>query len=252
MISFRREQLFLVTGASSGIGRAVTLLLTELGASVVALGRDKRKLEGVRLDSVRPETVHLCPYDLMQDPGCLPQLVEDIRAQYGKLAGFCSCAGTMYMDGLRNYEYSQSVCVFTMHTLVPLALARAVTDACNCVGPGTSIVFIAAAGGVVPQGGLLSYGAAKAALIAAAKNMSKEMGSRHIRVNCVSPALVRTPMTEGDYAGLMGYDVLAQEAGNYPLGLGNPEDVAAAVVFLLSDRARWISGRNLLLDGGRY
>lgn len=252
MISFQREQLFLVTGASSGIGRAATLLLTELGASVAALGRSEARLEAVRRESACPEAVHLYPYDLTRDLDGLMRLVNQIREQHGKLAGFCSCAGTMYMDNLRSYERRQSEDVFTLHATVPLLLARAVTDRRNCVGAGTSLVFIAALGGVAPPAGLLSYGTAKAALIASAKSLSKELGSRRIRVNCVSPALVRTPMTEQDYAGLMGYDVVAAEAAHYPLGVGEPEDVAAAAIFLLSERARWISGSNLILDGGRY
>ncbi len=252
MISFQREQLFLVTGASSGMGRATTLLLTELGASVAALGRSEAKLEAVRQASSCPEAVHIYPYDLTREPDDVTRLVNEIRERHGKLAGLCSCAGTMRMDSLRGYDRQQGTDMFTLHVAVPLLLARAVTDRRNCVGAGTSLVFIAALGGTVPQAGLLSYGAAKAALIAAAKSLSREVGSRQIRVNCVSPALVRTPMTERDYAGLMGYDVLAAEAPNYPLGVGEPEDVAAAAVFLLSDRARWISGRNLVLDGGRY
>lgn len=252
MISFQREQVFLVTGASSGIGRATALLLTELGASVAALGRNEARLEAVRQASACPEAVHLYPYDLTRDPDDLTRLVKTIREEHGKLSGLCSCAGIMYMDTLRGYERRQSAAVFTLHATVPLLLARAVTDRRNCVGAGTSLVFVAALGGVAPPAGLLSYGAAKAALIAAAKSLSRELGSRRIRVNCVSPALVRTPMTEKDYAGFMGHDVLAAEAANYPLGLGEPEDVAAAAVFLLSKRARWISGRNLVLDGGRY
>lgn len=252
MIFFERQQLFLVTGASSGIGLAVAQLLVKLGASVAAVGRSVQALEKAREQSVCPEAFHVCPRDLADSPEELSPWVQSMRQRWGKFSGLLSCAGLMYMDGLRNYSAAETAVAFNLHLHVPLLLAQALSDRRNCVGAGTSIVFIAAMGGVVPQVGLLSYGAAKAALIAAAKNLSKELGHRQIRVNCLSPALVRTPMTEGDYTNLMGYDVLATEEANYPLGLGQPEDVAHAAAFLLSPQARWISGQNMVLDGGRY
>ena len=252
MISFSREQLFLVTGASSGIGRATALLLVSLGASVVAVGRDEQRLRETRDASAAPDAFHLYPRELLEDLQGIGAWVRGIREDHGKFSGLFSCAGAMYMDSLRDYNYENAQRTFSLHFHVPILLAQAIADRRNCIGAGTSLVFVSALGGVVPQAGLLTYGAAKAALISAAKNLSKELGKRKIRVNTISPALVKTPLTTKDYADFMGYDPLAVEAPQYPLGIGEPEEVAQAGIFLLSARASWITGQNIVLDGGRY
>ncbi len=252
MISFSREQRFLVTGASSGIGRAVAQLLVALGATVLANARDPAKLETAKSASGAPEAFIVCPQDLTAPDLDFGLYVKNLRESHGKFSGFVSCAGMMYMDGLREYASAKASNVFALHLHAPVALAQAISDRRNCIGAGTSIVLVAALGGVIPQAGLLTYGAAKAALILASKNMAKELGKRRMRVNAISPALVRTSMTENDYAQQMGYDVLESEASQYPLGIGQPVDIAHATAFLLSDKSRWISGQNLIMDGGRY
>lgn len=249
MISFKEEQLFLVSGASSGIGRATALLLNRMGASVIALGRNQDRLAEAKEAAHSPQRFHLHSVDLLQEPD-IRGLVTSLRKQYGKFSGFCSCAGTMFMDSLNNYDPQKAASVYMLHAQIPLMLTQSLADRRECTGAGTSIVFVAALGGVVVQPGLLSYGGAKAALISEEKCLSKELGKRKIRVNCVSPGLVRTAMTEGAYSSLMGYDVLAAEEANYPLGIGQAEDVASICVFLLSDAAKWISGQNIILDGG--
>lgn len=251
MISFNDEQKFLVTGAGSGIGMATALLLNSLGATVIGLGRRQEKLEEARTKATRPECFFCQPFDLA-NISAIPDLLSELRKQHGKLTGLCAAAGKFHMDALRNFEKATSDDMNLVNFQAPVILAKNFADRRNNIGAGAAIVFIAAFGGVLPQPGLLSYGAAKAALIAAAKSLSKELGPRQIRVNCISPAIVKTPMTEGDYASFMGYDVLAAEAPLYPFGLGMPEDIASVAVFLLSPASRWVTGQNLILDGGRF
>lgn len=252
MISFNTEQKFLVTGAGSGIGKATVLLLNSLGATVIGLGRNAVKLEAVKNECTAPERYFTAPFDLAKNAPQIPDLLASLRKEHGKLSGLCSCAGKFHMDAMRNFQPAVSDDMNLVNFQAPVLLAKSFADRRNCIGEGASIVFIAAFGGVLPQPGLLSYGAAKAALIAASKSLSKELGPRKIRVNCISPAIVRTPMTEGDYSSFMGYDVLAVEAPLYPLGLGEPEDIASVAVFLLSPGSRWLTGQNLVLDGGRF
>lgn len=252
MTGFTRGQVFLVTGAGSGIGRSCALLLNRLGATVIGLGRNANKLEAARGDCPMPERFFACPFDLAKNAQQIPELIAGLRKEHGKLSGMCSAAGTFHMDSLRSFTLAASDEMNLIHFQVPLLLAQHFSDRRNCVGAGASIVFIAALGGVVPQAGLLSYGAAKAALIAAGKSLSKELGQRQIRVNSISPAVVRTPFTEGAYTNFMGYDVLAAESPLYPLGIGEPTDIAEMAVFLLSSGARWITGQNIIMDGGRF
>lgn len=252
MTGFAGEQKFLVTGAGSGIGRACALQLIRRGASVIGLGRNADKLEETREGASAPERFTACPFDLAKNAHDIPALITGLCKEHGKLSGLCSAAGTFHMDSLRSFTLEASDELNLIHFQAPLLLAQNFSDRRNCVDAGASIVFIAALGGVFPQQGLLSYGAAKAALIAAGKSLSKELGPRKIRVNSISPALVRTPFTAEAYANFMGYDVLAAESPLYPLGIGAPADVAEMAVFLLSPEARWITGQNILMDGGRF
>ena len=251
MISFTDAQKFLVTGAGSGIGQAVALLLNKLGATVLGIGRNIDKLQATRESCENSGSFF--PYALdLTDLEAIPAFFKQVRNEHGKLAGMCSAAGTFYMDSLRNFSPAKSGEMNIIHFEAPLCVARNFSDRRNCMGEGASLVFIAALGGVLPQPGLLSYGAAKAALIAAAKSLARELGPRKIRVNSISPALVRTPFTEGAYAEFMGYDVLAAEEPLYPLGIGEPGDVAGMAVFLLSSASRWLTGQNIIMDGGRF
>jgi NAD(P)-dependent dehydrogenase (short-subunit alcohol dehydrogenase family) len=147
------------------------------------------------------------------------------------------------------YDPAQARALFDLCFHAPLLLARGLLDRRNCL-PGASLVFIAAAAAVSPNKGQAVYGAAKAALVCAARCLSREVAPRGIRVNCISPGLVRTPMLEETLA-LLGEDFLETEEPLYPLGLGRPEDVAGLAAFLLSPSGRWVTGQNWILDGGR-
>jgi NAD(P)-dependent dehydrogenase (short-subunit alcohol dehydrogenase family) len=249
VISFAREQVILVTGASSGIGEAIALQLNELGATVIANGRDEEKLATVRARSSHPQLFHPEPLDLTGNIDSLGDWVRNLREKYGKLGGLAFAAGKTLTAPFMRYEPSVAKELFGILCHAPLALAKAVLDRRNCL-PGCGLVFIAAAAAVAPNKGQSVYGAAKAALVTAARCMSREFATRNIRVNCISPGLVRTPMLEETVA-LLGEDFLREEEPLYPLGLGRPEDVAGLAVFLLSSAGRWITGQNILMDGGR-
>ena len=179
----------------------------------------------------------------------LPLWIKDLRERYGKLSGLAHSAGTTLTAPLREYELLTAHNLFDLLFHVPMLLAKGFTDRRNNVGKGASMVFIGAAGAVTPVPSLLIYSSAKGALLTAARCISKELAPQGIRVNCVSPALVKTAM-QHEYADLLGSDAFAQVERNYPLGLGEPKDVAAAVAYLLSDRAKWVTGQNMLLSGG--
>jgi NAD(P)-dependent dehydrogenase (short-subunit alcohol dehydrogenase family) len=249
LVAFTGETCILITGASSGIGAVVALCCNGLGATVIASGRSREKLEAVKKRAARPESFHIEPRDLTVSPDTLPQWVQTLRERYGKFGGLVCAAGKTLTAPFMLYDAAQARELFDLLCHIPLILAQAVADRRNCL-PACSIVFIAAVAAVAPNKGQSVYGAAKAALVCAARGMSKELAPRGIRVNCVSPGLVRTPMLDETVA-LLGEDFLREEEALYPLGLGMPEDVAGAAAFLLSSAGRWITGQNWLLDGGR-
>lgn len=250
MISFQASDYILVTGASSGIGAAIALKLNALGASVVANGRHAGRLSAVRDRASFPEKFHLEERDLKREMELLPSWVVELRGRYGKLRGFVHSAGVTLTSPLREYDLTVARDIFDVNFHAAMLVAKGFADRRNNMGNGASMVFIAAASAVTPTPSLLIYSAAKSALLAATRGMSKELAMAGVRVNAISPGLVKTPMGE-EYLELLGEDGAKAMSLSYPLGLGEPHDVAAATAFLLSSDARWITGQNILMTGGR-
>lgn len=249
-MSFSAEQVILVTGASSGIGAAIARLCVERGATVLAVGRNAGRLEEGRNSVTAPERWISLVRDLAEDPEGLPLWVRSLAGSHGKLWGLVHCAGMAVMDTLRTFELAQSRTLFDLNLNVPLLLSKGMADR-RVYSKGGGIVFLTSVSGVYPEKGHLLYGAAKAALIAAARSMSQETAAGGLRVNCISPGIVDTPMQKAAEA-FMGPHYREEQLSQYPLGFGQPEDVAEMAVFLLSARARWITGQNFILAGGRY
>lgn len=250
MISFTAEQRILVTGASSGLGRATALLLNSLGATVIASGRDRARLEEARQASVFPQRFVAECRDLVADMEELPAWVADLRQRWGKLYGLAFCAGQTWNVPLQAYDPLQARLAFDLCCHAPLLTARGFSDRRNNTGAGACMVFLAAAAAQAPNAGQGMYGAAKAALVTAVRCLAREVAPRGLRANCISPGLVDTPMMRASVEQL-GHDFLERERAAYPLGLGQAEDVAHLATFLLSDKARWLTGQNILLSGGR-
>lgn len=240
----------LVTGASSGIGAACALLLNSRGVPVIASGRDSDRLESLKQKAPYPEHMHLEKRDLMTDISGLDSWVGELRAAYGKLGGLVFSAGKTLTSPFMRYNYPEALHFFDLLCHVPFMIARSLCDRRNCVAQGVSIVFVAAAAAVSPNKGQFIYGSAKAALVCGARCMSKELAPRGIRVNCISPGLVKTPMLE-ETREKLGEAFLQKEEPLYPLGLGEAGDIAELAAFLISPASRWLTGQNIILDGGR-
>jgi NAD(P)-dependent dehydrogenase (short-subunit alcohol dehydrogenase family) len=114
---------------------------------------------------------------------------------------------------------------------------------------GGSVVYITSIGGLIATPGNAAYGGAKAGLVAASRIFAIELAKQAIRVNCVSPGMVRTPLADEMLRNLSP-ELKAADEALYPLGYGEVADVAASVVYLLSPGARWVTGTNMVLDGG--
>lgn len=242
MISFTADQRFIVTGASSGIGEGVALLLNELGATVVGIGRNQERLDGMKAKARYPENVFLEQKDLAEDIGGLPAYVKALREKYGKFQGMAYCAGLPCINPLRAVDYEEIQRIFAVNYFAAVFMAKGFADKRNNMGAGSSMVFMASRGGVLTDPGMTAYAGSKGALIASMQAIAKELAPAGVRVNCVSPALVQTDMAD---------EIALQYAeGNYPMGLGKVSDIANMVVFLLSEKTRWVSAQNYIMDCG--
>ena len=242
MISFNSEQRFIVTGASSGIGEGVALLLNELGATVIGIGRNQERLEGMKAKAKHPENMFLEQKDLAEDIPGLPAYVKALKEKYGKFQGMACCAGLSGIMPLRAVDSDAMQKMFAVNYFAHVFMVKGFADKRNNNGAGSAIVCIASRGGVRTDPGMTSYAGTKGALIATMQSIAKELAPTGLRVNCVSPALIQTNMadeTSRQYA-----------EGKYPMGLGKVSDVANMIVYLLAEQSRWISGQNYVLDCG--
>ncbi len=242
MINFSKEQIFLVTGASSGIGKATALLLNALNATVIAVARREEELIALKKQAKYPENIIIEKKDLIENIEALPQYVKELREKYGKFSGMAYCAGISKIMPLKGLDYASLEESLKINYLAPIFMAKGLVNKTNNVGKNTSLVFLASASAKSCEQGMLSYSGAKAALVAAAKVLSREVSKNGIRVNTLSPMAIDTEMLDEmarDYA-----------IANYPLGIGQVEDVANSIIYLLSSQAKWITGQDYILDGG--
>ena len=242
MISFNPEQRFIVTGASSGLGEATALLLNELKASVIAIARREDKLKELKEKARYPENLFVEVKDLTEDIEGLPNYVKELKDKYGKFQGMAYCAGLGGIHPLRTIDMEIMQKTFTINFFAPVFMAKGFVDKRNNNGKGSSIVCIASAGGVHCDPGMTCYAGSKGALIASMQSIARELAPSGLRVNCVSPTLIATSM-----AG----EIERQFAeGKYPFGLGEVSDVANMIVYLLSEKAKWITAQNYIIDCG--
>lgn len=232
----------LVTGASSGIGRATAMACSRMGAQVVVTGRDAERLEQT-LNMLETQSGSMILADLTKDTD-----VEHLLSSLPPLDGAVLCAGNSTTLPLQFGSREKFNDMFDINFFAPVELLRLMYKK-KVLQKGASVVLIASIGGThsfMPGNGV--YGASKAALNAVMKYAAREYASRKVRVNSICPGMVDTPLI---HRGTITEEQLAEDAKRYPLGrYGQPEDIANGAIYLLSDASSWLTGHDLVIDGG--
>lgn len=236
----------LITGASSGIGLASAIRASRSGASVALLARREHELEeALSALAGQGHTAHVCD---VTDYEHVSVLLPEIVAQSQPLTGVIHAAGIHGIAPVRSTTPQQAAEMFDINVTSALMLAKVFRKP-NVRAAEASIVLMSSAIGVVGSGGVSLYAASKAAVSSLAQSLALEFAREKIRVNAVAAGIVATPLTDRLRAtvGDKGWDRIADA---HPLGIGTPDDVAAAALFLTSADARWITGTTLRVDGG--
>lgn len=236
----------LVTGASSGIGRATAVTLSRLGAKLILVSRSPDVLR--ETETLLEGHGHsIAPCDL-READAIPKWMKQLAADNGPISGVVHSAGMHITMPLRFMTTEQLDHLMRINFTAAMQLTKGLRQR-NVGTEKTSVVFIASVMGLVGQPGVSAYVASKGALVAVTRSLALELAAEGIRVNCVAPGQVESSMAATQQEQLTAEQQSAIEA-MHPLGIGKPEDVANSVAFLLSDAARWITGTTLVVDGG--
>lgn len=242
------NKLVIVTGASSGIGRQCAVTCSRAGARVILMGRNQDRLEET-LEMMENTGQHmLCAVDLLDYDKVAAKVKEMVKAR-GAISGLINCAGISTTLPLNAISPAKMEEFFRTNVAGAVNLTKHAVKMAHFSEDGGSIVFISSVMGVAGESGKTLYSMTKGSLIAVARSMAIELAPRKIRVNTISPGVVESPMSKSAVYS-KDEESLGRIRALHPLGLGRPEDVANASLFLLSDEARWITGTNLVVDGG--
>ena len=237
----------LITGASSGIGRRCAITFSQLRANVILIARNKERLKET-FDKLEKGNHLIIPQDITEYDK-LEEVINNAVDKAGKISGLVHSAGAEITLPLRSMQPSYYKKMFSVNVIAGFELARIISKKKYIDKNGTSFVFISSVMGILGQPGKVAYCASKGALISGAKAMALELVKKNIRVNCILPGVVETEMLNKMFESLPD-ESKKSIIDMHPLGLGKPEDIANTCAFLLSNASRWITGTNLIVDGG--
>ena len=237
----------LVTGASSGIGRAIAITCSALGARVIGVGRDKARLEETGQE-LKGEGHLLTSVDLV-DAAAVSAFMDELKEKGIRLDALVHAAGisgTHPLQVINDEKLSQFI---DTNITAAIRITQAVTKKAVFSADGGAIVWLTSVMAHAGESGKSLYALTKGALTAASRSLAIELAPRKIRVNCIAPGVVQTPMVASAYYS-QDEEMLNRIKSLHPLGLGKPEDVANAAAFLVSPASAWITGTTIVVDGG--
>lgn len=243
-----KGKTIVVSGASSGIGRACSIQAAELGARMILLGRDETRLKESAMQ-LSGECHYTVVHDITDYQGLKDKLTAILDSESLKVHGFVHAAG---FDHIMPFSLTKAQTfrdMYEVNVIAGLELIKMLSKKKYTPDTGASYLYISSIMSNVGNYGLSSYCASKSAISSLVKSLALEYAEKGVRVNSVNPGYVDTPMLQRSFAKMTAVEIEGIKAA-HPLGLGKPEDVSALVCFLLSDHSRWITGTNIVIDGG--
>lgn len=243
------NKVIIVTGASSGIGAQCAIDCSKMGARVVLVARNEERLKKILEQCEEPSRHIILSLDLSSSEG-LKEAIKDVVSKVGKINGVVNCAGMSSVTPLKLVTDELLDQFFRTNVYSAINLSKEVTRMGNYDKEhGCSIIFFASIMGLCGEKCKTMYSATKGALIAAARSMACELAKNKIRVNVVSPGAIETPIN-AKLPHMADPELRKELEDKHLLGLGECSDIANACIYLLSDAAKWVTGQNLIVDGG--
>lgn len=231
----------LITGASSGIGRATAIECSKLGAICVITGRNEERLNETMAQMVGEGHLSIVT-DLSTEEG-----MDTLIDSSPNLDGLVNNAGVAINKPIRFYKQADLESIFQTNTFAPMLIVKGLLKK-KKINKGGSIVFTSSVSSFHSELGNGMYGASKAAITSYMHYCAREVANNNIRANCIHPGMVETPLI---HDGSLSEDDLQKDLVNYPLGrYGKSSEIAQTIIYLLSDVSAWVTGTSLIIDGG--
>lgn len=240
------DKVIIVTGASSGIGKSIAVELSKSGAKCVLIGRNVERLEHVNALCVNETMIiaeELSNFDKYED------IVQKVYDSWGKIYGFVHSAGVEQTVLIPQIKVNDLKNIFDVNVFSAIEFVKHLSKK-KYKDDEQSFVMISSVMGVVGNKGLTAYSATKGAIISMVRSMALELAVKKIRINAVSPGHISDSEMSLNKESKLSEESNKAIADNHPLGLGTCSDVANIVRFLLTDQSRWITGQNIVTDGG--
>ena len=231
-----------VTGASSGIGRQAAISISEMGGEVIINGRNTEELS--KTFSLLKGKNHECYAADLTDETQL----NELTAKISDLNGIVHCAGIVRPFPVKFITKKQIDEIYNINYISTVLLTSKLLKE-KKINKAASLVFVSSISSRFAHKGGALYSASKAGLEIYSKTIAIEFATQKIRSNCIQAAMVKTPLFDTAEQAVTK-EMMDAHGEKYPLGFGEPTDVANAIIFLLSDASKWITGTNLVMDGG--
>lgn len=236
----------LITGASSGIGRQCAIDISNSGANVILVGRNLDRLNDTATKLNGSSVIKQIDLDRID---LISQDIQTVIDETGPIDGFVHCAGIEKTLPLKLTTPQLFEELYRVNLLSAIEIIKVLTRKKN-YNSDFKIVLISSITALIARNGTAPYTASKGAMIALCREMALEFAKKKININCISPGTILTPLMES-VLEQMDTEARTKRINEFPLGLGIPSDISLCCVYLLSEAARWITGQNFVIDGGR-